>query len=280
MRKETPTVQEIKRMGYTDFISLIRETNRCPGGKETIRKILINTFINKDSSVLEVGANTGFTSLEVAHSVGCTVHGIDISQSCIETANDILQNDYSEIKKKVSFHVASAYDIPFEDNKFDLLIAGGATSFMANKEKALSEYLRVVKPWGFISVTQLFYAKSPPQSIVNTISNILGVQIHPWGEQEWLELYSNHSKKLELYYYEKNTLSPRKKDYIDQYIEFFMNKPHLKVYPKDIRKAIEIKWREYVEAFNANHKYLGFFIAVFRKSLYTPEPELFSTTNE
>ena len=33
------TATDIERMSYTDFIALLKETNRCPGGKKTIRRI-------------------------------------------------------------------------------------------------------------------------------------------------------------------------------------------------------------------------------------------------
>ena len=60
---------------------------------------------------------------------------------------DFIDKDTEEVKKRVSFKVGSAYDIPFEENFFDLVMCGGATSFMDNKNKAVSEYFRVLKPW-------------------------------------------------------------------------------------------------------------------------------------
>ncbi len=66
-------MEDIEKLSYTDFVSLIQEENRPSGGKNTIREILINTFINKDSKVLEVGCTNGFTSLEIARTIGCKV---------------------------------------------------------------------------------------------------------------------------------------------------------------------------------------------------------------
>lgn len=142
------SVQRINNLSYTDFIALIRETNRCPGGKDTVRRVVQNSFVNRGSRVLEVGSNTGFTSLEVAHLVKCRVDGIDISENCVLEAKNKLCEDTEEIKKLVNFQVGSAYEIPFDNDTFDLLIGGGATSFMDKKKKAVSEYVRVVKPWG------------------------------------------------------------------------------------------------------------------------------------
>lgn len=268
-------VKTIEGMNYTDFIALIKETNRCPGGKDSIRKIVQNSFINKESTVLEIGSNTGFTSLEIAHIVGCKVNGIDVSESCVAESNQRLDLDIPEIKQRVNFSVGSAYDIPFDDNKFDLVVTGGATSFMDKKEQAIKEYTRVVKPWGFISATQLFYTKLPPQQVVDNVSKAIGVKINPWTEAEWLNVFKNMDNGLELYYYEKNELQSRTGGVIEDYINYFLSKPHITQFSKEVRESIYKKWKNYITIFNENHKYLGYFIALFRKPCYPEEPELF-----
>lgn len=267
------TKKTINKMTYTDFIALIKETNRCPGGKDSIRRIIQNTFINDKSKVLEIGSNTGFTSLEIAHAIKCHVEGIDVSKSCVDESINKLNEDTVEIRNLVNFRVASAYEIPFLNNNFDLVVTGGATSFMDNKSKAVEEYIRVVKPWGFISATQLFYINKPPQKVIDDVSQALGVQIKPWGEKDWLKVFNN--SKLELYHYEKHELFNRSEKIINEYIDYFLNKPHLNKLDKEIKQIIRKKWKNYIDIFNENHKYLGYFIAIFRKNLYPEEPELF-----
>lgn len=267
------TSKKINQMPYTDFIALIKETNRCPGGKDTIRRIIQNTFVDRKSKVLEIGSNTGFTSLEIAHTVKCQVEGIDISKSCVNESLKKIDQDTSEIKKLVNFKVASAYEIPFSENSFDLVVTGGATSFMDNKSKAVKEYIRVVKPWGFISATQLFYIKKPPQKVINDVSHALGVQINPWSEKDWLKVFDD--SELELYHYEKHELFSRSEDIINEYINYFLKKPHLSKLDENLKQTIKKKWKKYIDIFNENHRYLGYFIAIFRKNLIPEEPELF-----
>ena len=280
MKDNKITPEIVDQMKYVDFISLIKETNRCPGGKESIRKIIQNSFINKDSRVLEIGSNTGFTSLEIARNVKCNVIGIDVNRNCVKEAIENLKNDVPEIREKVNFKIGSAYDIPFKDGTFDLVIAGGATSFMEDKEKAVSEYSRVLKKWGFLSVTQLFYKKKPPETLLRDISSLIGTKINPWSEKEWLKVYESSNPLIELYFYEKNELSSRPEDTIDNYISYFMSKPHLQDYSKEIREKIKLKWKRYIELFNENHNYLGYFIALFRNRACPEEPELFIKKND
>lgn len=264
----------IEKMSYTDFIALIKETNRCPGGKDSVRTIIQNTLINEGSRVLEIGSNTGFTSLEIAHTIRCKIRGIDVSRNCVQESKNRLELDIPEIKKLVKFKVGSAYNIPYKSNSFDLVITGGATSFMDNKQKAINEYIRVTKPWRYISATQLFYVKKPPQKIVDDVSEAIGSKINVWGESDWLNVFRKNPE-LELYFYKTHKLFDQPKGRIDRYIQYFLNKPHMKPLESDVKKSIENKWRRYINIFNENHKYLGYFIAIFRKNVYEEEPELF-----
>lgn len=269
------TVQEVNNLSYTDFIALIRETNRCPGGKDTIRRVIQNSFVNRESRILEIGSNTGFTSLEVAHLVKCRVDGIDVSKNCVLEAKNKLSQDTEEVKKLVNFQVGSAYEIPFDNDTFDLLIGGGATSFMDKKSRAVSEYVRVVKPWGFISVTQLFYAKRPPIKVVDAVSAAIGVKINPWEKDQWLSIFTEQTNKLERYYFYEGRLTHREPKSIDDCVNYFLSKPHIQELKADVQKAIGNKWKGYLEVFNENHKYLGYFTVLLRKTQYDEEPELF-----
>lgn len=261
-------------MNYVEFISLLKETNRCPGGKDTIHWILRNSFANSSFNVLEVGSNTGFSSLEVARTIRCNVLGIDPVPEAVQTAKEDLDRDVDEIKNLVSFKVGSAYDIPCNESSVDLIIAGGSTSFMDDKEKAIIEMERVLKPWGMLSVTNLFYHTKPPKKVLDSVANVIGVSIKPMSSDDWVNIYLE-TGNLELYKYETANLKPRSKEEISEYIEYFISKPHIKQLPNEEQQAIRLRWLEILEVFNENHKYLGFIKALLRKRSVEEEPELF-----
>ena len=137
------SIDEIKQLSYTDFISLIKEENRPSGGKKTIREIAINSFINDKSNVLEIGCTNGFSSLEINKLVNCNVVGIDINKNSIDNANEKIKlNGLDE--NKIRFEYGNAeYLSQFGDNTFDLIICGNAISFINNKGKAFEELIRV-----------------------------------------------------------------------------------------------------------------------------------------
>ena len=83
---ETITKEKIKKMSYVDLMAFLGEVNRPPGGKNSIRLLVQNCFITKDSKVLDIGRNTGYVSFEIAHLARCSVVGIDINKNMIEVA--------------------------------------------------------------------------------------------------------------------------------------------------------------------------------------------------
>lgn len=268
------TKEYIKSLSYTDFISFIREVNRCPGGKESIREIAQNTFVGENSRILDVGSNTGFTSLEFARIAKSKVFGIDISKNCVDEAMNLLNKDAQYIRDRVTFKVGSAYNIPFEDEYFDLVMCGGATSFMEDKPKAVSEYFRVLKPWGFLATAQLFYSEKPPRRVLDEVSRIIGVQINYLNKNDWLNIF-NANNKYELYSLKEYRFENKSKKDIKEFVTMFLQKPHIINLDKEVKKEIYNKWFSYISIFNENNKYLSFFIALFRKNLYTEEKEFF-----
>lgn len=268
------TKEYIKSLSYTDFISFIKEVNRCPGGKKSIREIAQNTFVGENSRILDVGSNTGFTSLEFAHITKSKVFGIDISKNCVDEASNILNKDTQDIKNRVVFKVGSAYNIPFEDEYFDLVMCGGATSFMGNKTKAVNEYYRVLKPWGFLATVQLFYIAKPPKKVLVEVSEIIDAKIKYLDKNDWLNIF-NTRNKYELYYFKEYRLEDRCRKDVEQYVSMFLQKPHIASLSQEVKKEIYNKWLNYITVFTKNNKYLSYFIALFRKNFYPEEKEFF-----
>lgn len=266
---------EIKKMSYTDFIAFIKETNRCPGGKDTIRKIfnILNTSSN--TKILEIGSNTGFTSLETLHITESKIEGIDVSENCVIESNLRKSYESKEMQERINFQKGSAYDIPFRDSQFDILLAGGATAFMDQKEKALSEYFRVLKNWGFVCITPLVYKTDPPLELLDEVSKAIGIKIEKMSTDDWINLFFINNENYELYYKETNSVKSVDELELNNYINFFLEKPHIRDLSAEIKEMILEKWRGYISVFNENHKYLNYSILIFRKTLYPEEPELF-----
>ena len=268
------TKNDISSMSYTDFISFIKEENRPSGGKKTIREILINSFINKDSNVLEIGCTNGFTSLEINKLIKCNVIGIDINMNSIDNANErIIKNKLDP--NKIKFEHGNVENMKYKDETFDLIVCGNALSFVENKNEAISEIIRVLKPNGMIALVPIWYKQTPDFNIVDNVNKILGFKIKCTREDDWLD-FSRYN--LELYLKKDYKFDdPNKKDinaYVDKMIS---SKEHLKSYDEEVLQHIKKRWKSIISIFNDNLKMTNYSIILLRKSTEKEEEEIFMT---
>ena len=126
--------------------------------------------IHPGEAVLDVGCGAGVDSLVAAHLVGPAgrVIGVDVTAEMIAKARSNLEQlDLPQ----VSFQVGEAESLPFPDNNFDLVISNGVLNLTLNKEQALEEAYRVLKPGGrFMVADQVLVAALPPE-LANKVAN-------------------------------------------------------------------------------------------------------------
>uniref|UniRef100_A0A7V3J9Z9 Class I SAM-dependent methyltransferase n=1 Tax=candidate division CPR3 bacterium TaxID=2268181 RepID=A0A7V3J9Z9_UNCC3 len=258
--------QKIKEMGYVDLMAFLGEVNRPPGGKNAVRILVQNCFITKDSKVLDVGCNTGYISFEITHLSKCSVVGIDISGNMIRAAEKIRRKD--SLGHLIKFKVADAMNLPFRKETFDVVVSGGSTAFIKDKVRAIQEYKRVLKQWGFIADINFFYRIKPPTSLLRRLNSILEIEIQPWDMNYWLSLYEQCD--LERYFIHTDHIKPVSRAEIENYCSVMASEKNLS---KDIEFELRKKLVKIMDVFNENHKYLDYGIFILRKR---PEKEQIS----
>lgn len=269
---------DIQRLSYPAFVGFVRETNRCPGGVRTLNQIANLTRLDHGHSVLEVGCTTGFTSLELASISRATFTGIDVSVEAVEEAQRRCQLYPPEIAGRVSFETLSLFDAPEHFQPFDLVVAGGATSFMQDKDSAIQAYRALVKPFGFLSLTNLYYHTPPPLALLSKVSETIGVDIEAKSDQQWLELFQQTG--FETYAVETHELTPASLIRIERYVNAIMQQPHLRDLHPETCTVIRQRLRDMIDVFNENHAYLGYILVILRNNPLDVQPELFFATSD
>jgi len=93
------------------------------------------------------------------------------------------------VRDRVEFKVADAQDLPFEDGRFDAVITESVTSFPADKQGAVNEYVRVIKPGGFVGLNESTWLKvPPPQELVEWVRQDVGATVEPLTADGWKNL--------------------------------------------------------------------------------------------
>lgn len=102
----------------------------------------------KNKKVLEVGSGAGrFTNILMKYT-HADVHSVDSSNSVY--ANKINNNNY--INDRLNIYKASIYDLPFEENQFDIVICFGVIQHTPNIKKTMDSLCNQVKSDGLIIV--------------------------------------------------------------------------------------------------------------------------------
>lgn len=102
--------------------------------------------IQAGQHVLDVACGTGVLSRTLAERVGenGSVIGLDVNEGMLAVAN--------RASPKIEWKQGNAEDLPFEDDSFDGVVSQFALMFFDNRQKAIQEMMRVLKPGGQMAV--------------------------------------------------------------------------------------------------------------------------------
>jgi ubiquinone/menaquinone biosynthesis C-methylase UbiE len=111
--------------------------------------------VPENPMVLDIGCGTGITTFALAKKLQGSgkVYGIDISQKMIDLAK---AKAVSLGINNVEFRKGDAEQLDFPVSSFDAIVSNQTFLFLPNKQKALNEMNRVLKPMGQTAL--LFFA--------------------------------------------------------------------------------------------------------------------------
>ena len=119
-------------------------------------KLVKKANASKEDVVLDVATGTGDVAFNLAPSVQ-HVTGLDIASEMIKIAN---QKKDKKNFNNINFLVGDGENLPFDDNSFDIMTISFGFRNIANQEKALSEFNRVLKDKGKLLILEFSDPKS------------------------------------------------------------------------------------------------------------------------
>lgn len=139
----------------------------------------------KGKQVLEIATGPGLLAKHVAHAADRMI-ATDYSDGMIKEAK---KGDYPE---NLTFEVADATDLPYENHSFDVVLIANALHVMPEPEKALAEIDRVLKPDGILIAPNFVEHQTGAKSrIWSQILKIAGIKFeHQWTSKEYVDFLS------------------------------------------------------------------------------------------
>jgi SAM-dependent methyltransferase len=165
--KGEPSARPVGTREWYDFIGQL--SGALPGlhmgGEEATWTLLEMCRLERESRVLDVGCGSGYTACLIAERYGSRVQGIDLSEVMIAKAEERARR--RALADRVEFRVADVFDLPFEDDSFDVaLVESVLTPLPGDKGQAMGEMVRVIRPGGLIAVNEsTFDASAPPELV-------------------------------------------------------------------------------------------------------------------
>lgn len=261
-------------LDYSSFVGLVRERNRPSGGVRTVQEVAVQARLGSRSNVLEIGSNTGFTSVNLALLCGATVLGIDLNADSVAAATaDAAVHGVSD---RVTFRLDDARGLGLQDGDYDAVWVSNVVSFVSEKSAMLRETVRVLRVGGTLVAVPIYYRTTPPASVVEQVSEAIGTQVDVMSKRDWMEFFES-SGDLELYHQTDYEYDLRSADDIDAYCDLLMDKPHLAAMGSTERDEIRERMGYFMTLFNDNLSYAGFSVLLFQKRVARDEVELFTS---
>ena len=141
------------------------------GGTDTTDALAALCHVDRDAYVLDVGCGTGMTPCYLAETPGCRVVGVDLSEHMIAWSRRRALR--ARLDDRVAFAVADAQCLPFDDHAFDAMICESVTAFVPDKLRAVREYVRVVRPGGYVGLAEGIWLAQPPTDLAAYLTRVM-----------------------------------------------------------------------------------------------------------
>ena len=135
-------------MGYSpEFLQLLDRRNAQANAAHLMPSL------KPGFRVLDFGCGPGTITVGLAQAVNPgEVHGIDMEESQIELARVAAAAGGHD---NITFHVGNVYELPFEDDYFDVAHCHAVLMHVPDTMRALQEVKRVLKPGGIIASREM-----------------------------------------------------------------------------------------------------------------------------
>lgn len=184
-------------------------------GREATLEVAELANLMASDLVLDVGCGLGGTARHLAQQYKCHVVGVDLTEEYISVGEKL--TELVGLSDLVELRHGSALEIPYEDERFDIVWTEHVQMNIADKNRFYSEIARVLKPGGRLLFHDVFRGLGDPpfypapwaedesisalvtQSEARSIIEQVGLEIDQWiGKvQESIDFFKRVSARIE-----------------------------------------------------------------------------------
>jgi ubiquinone/menaquinone biosynthesis C-methylase UbiE len=154
------------------------------GGYAATDELYESCHLGETQEVLEVGCGIGAGPVYIAKRYACQVMAIDLSTKMLSWAEKRARRE--GVIDRVTFRQADVRQLPFEEDRFDAVIAESVLAFVPDKQAAIQELVRVTRPGGYIGLNESYYTEQPPAEV---LANSFYGSLNIVTEAEWCAIW-------------------------------------------------------------------------------------------
>jgi SAM-dependent methyltransferase len=158
-------------------------TTKHMGGLATTKELIRLCRVGADTHVLDVGCGVGATACYLAGAYGCRVAAVDLRKSMIARSRERAKKE--GVEHRVDFRVVDALDMPFEDSLFDVVLCESVATFIEDKQQVIREFVRVVKPGGYLGLNEEIWIRTPPDGLAEDAKRIFDIEPDILTVNDW-----------------------------------------------------------------------------------------------
>jgi SAM-dependent methyltransferase len=129
------------------------------GGLDASRELMLRARIAREHRVVDLGAGLGGAARFLASEAGCQVDCVDPSADYCAGAH--LLNRLTRLEDRIAVHQASALELPFPDDSFDVAWMQNVGMNIADKPRLYAEIHRVLAPGGRFAFQEMAAGDTP-----------------------------------------------------------------------------------------------------------------------
>jgi len=137
-----------------------------PGNEAATRKALsLCAGLPERPVVLDIGCGPGMQTLVLARTVGGEVTAVDVVEEYLDALRERAVR--AGLRDRIRIERADMARLPYAEDSIDLLWSEGA-AYIMGFERALSAWRRLLRPGGYLAVTELTWlVADPPREVAD-----------------------------------------------------------------------------------------------------------------
>ena len=147
--------------------------------------LAMNKYMDDGDKVLDVGFGLGY-GLNIMAIKADEVYGVDVDQQVYDYCQETVVGRNPRL---VSLDIYNGYDLPFEDNKFDIVTCVDVLEHVRDYHRLVNEMLRVSKKGVFISTPNRRPEYTNPDGSPKNVWHI-----REWNHDELDEILRTHGE--------------------------------------------------------------------------------------